>query len=88
MSTCVGECSPSPPVSLQQTSLTSFHPLPRISEEENDLPKFEAAISRDDSIAMAKKFSLTKNIVPTRAHPSVPDNGGLFQTAAGLALVS
>jgi len=54
-------------------------------EEQDDLPKFEAAISRDDSIAMAKQFSRTKQFAPTHSHPSAPDKGGLFETAAGLA---
>jgi len=55
------------------------------SEETNDLPKLENAISRDESIALAKRFTAIKKFVPTRAHPSLPDNGGLFETAAGLA---
>jgi len=54
-------------------------------EERDDLPKFEAVISREESMELAKKFALTKNFVPTRAHPSVSDKGGLFETAAGLA---
>jgi len=54
-------------------------------EEQNDLPKFEDAISHDDSVKLAKSFSRTKQLAPTRSHPSAPDKGGLFQTAAGLA---
>ncbi|KAG8989531.1 hypothetical protein FRB95_005451 [Tulasnella sp. JGI-2019a] len=54
-------------------------------EEQNDLPKFEAAISREESTRLAKSFATTKNFVPTRAHPSISDKGGLFETAAGLA---
>ncbi|KAG8955337.1 hypothetical protein FRC04_008688 [Tulasnella sp. 424] len=55
------------------------------SEEENDLVKFEAAIPREESEALAKSFQRTKAFVPTRSHPSAPDKGGLFQNAAGLA---
>ncbi|KAG8919388.1 hypothetical protein FRC00_011417 [Tulasnella sp. 408] len=55
------------------------------SEEENDLPKLEAAIPREESEALAKSFQRTKNFVPTRAHPGAPDKGGLPETAAGLA---
>jgi len=54
-------------------------------EETNDLPKLEAAISRNESIALGKDFARTKNFVPTRSHPSVSDKGGIFETAAGLA---
>jgi len=49
-------------------------------EEEYDLPKFEKAISREHSIAMAKSFDRTKKF----AHPSAPDKGGPFETVAGL----
>ncbi|KIO31868.1 hypothetical protein M407DRAFT_241621 [Tulasnella calospora MUT 4182] len=55
------------------------------SEEENDLVKFEAAISREESEAMAKSFQRAKKFAPTHSHPNAPDKGGLFQTAAGLA---
>ncbi|KAG9051307.1 hypothetical protein FS837_009574 [Tulasnella sp. UAMH 9824] len=55
------------------------------SEEENDLVKFEAAIPREESERLAKKFQRTKHFVPTRSHPSAPDKGGLPETAAGLA---
>jgi len=54
-------------------------------EEEHDLPKLEAALFRDDSIVMANNFASTKTFVPTRSHPSAPDKGGFFETAAGLA---
>jgi len=53
------------------------------TEEEHDLPKFEGVISRDDSLALAKSFSRTKNFVPTRSHPSAPDKPP-FETLAGL----
>ncbi|KAG8928560.1 hypothetical protein FRC01_005739 [Tulasnella sp. 417] len=58
------------------------------SEEENDLVKFETAIPREESEALAKSFQRTKHFVPTRSHPNAPDKGGFFETAAGLAAVS
>ncbi len=35
-------------------------------EETSDLPKFEAAISREESCNLGKSFNRTKNFVPTR----------------------
>ncbi|KAG9051306.1 hypothetical protein FS837_009573 [Tulasnella sp. UAMH 9824] len=55
------------------------------SEEENDLVKLEEAIPREESESLSKSFQRTKHFVPTRSHPSAPDKGGLFETAAGLA---
>ncbi|KAG8897359.1 hypothetical protein FRB99_008208 [Tulasnella sp. 403] len=55
------------------------------SEEEQDLVKMERALPPDESTQMAKSFQRTKMFVPTRSHPSAPDKGGLFETAAGLA---
>jgi len=53
------------------------------TEEEHDLPKFEKAISKEDSQAMAKSFGRTKMFVPTRSHPGAPDKPP-FETLAGL----
>ncbi|UJR34954.1 hypothetical protein I4U23_027732 [Adineta vaga] len=38
------------------------------SEEENDLPKFEQSITPKISAELAKKFELTKMMVPTQPH--------------------
>jgi len=38
------------------------------SEEENDLPKFEQAITPDVSASLAQQFELTKMLVPTQPH--------------------
>ncbi|CAF1191237.1 unnamed protein product [Adineta steineri] len=38
------------------------------SEEENDLPKFERAITPEISASIAKQFELTKMLVPTQSH--------------------
>ncbi|KAF9137832.1 hypothetical protein BG015_002595 [Linnemannia schmuckeri] len=52
-------------------------------EEENDLIQFEKAISNDESLELSKKFQLTKKFVPTRSHPSAP-NQPPFETVVGL----
>lgn len=59
-----------------------------VSEEQNDLAKLEKAMPREESESLAKSFQRCKHFVPTRSHPSAPDKGGLFETAAGLAMVS
>ena len=47
---------------------------PHIKEEESeDLPKLESKLSREESVATAKEFQMTKKFVPTRSHPSAPD---------------
>ncbi|KAJ5146158.1 uncharacterized protein N7515_000722 [Penicillium bovifimosum] len=51
-----------------------------IKEEENDdLPKLEAALSQEDSEGYAKSFGRTKMFVPSRSHPSAPDKPPLRQ---------
>ena len=42
-------------------------------EEQDDLPKLEQVLSREDSSHMASDFQRTKKFVPTRSHPSAPD---------------
>ncbi|CRL31061.1 unnamed protein product [Penicillium camemberti] len=55
-----------------------------IKEEENDdLPKLEAALSEEDSESYAKSFGRTKMFVPSRSHPSAPDKPP-YETAVGL----
>lgn len=43
------------------------------SEELKDLPMLEAKISEEDAKAAAASFKRTKKFVPTRAHPSAPN---------------
>jgi len=52
-------------------------------EEDNDLPKLEKAISREESKSLAKSFERTKKFVPTKSHPSAPDKPP-FETVVGL----
>lgn len=52
-------------------------------EETDDLPKLENAIPDGNSSQMAKSFQRTKMFVPTRSHPSAPDQPP-FETVAGL----
>ena len=53
-------------------------------EEADDLPLLEKHTPADESATLAKSFDRTKMFIPTRSHPAAPDNGGLFETAAGL----
>jgi len=52
-------------------------------EERDDLPKFEAKITDEDSARISKSFERTKKFVPTRSHPGAP-NKPPFETVAGL----
>ncbi|RSH94906.1 hypothetical protein EHS25_004712 [Saitozyma podzolica] len=52
-------------------------------EEQDDLPKLEEVLSREDSKSLASDFERTKKFVPTRSHPSAPDKPP-FETAMGL----
>jgi len=52
-------------------------------EEENDLVKLEEALSAEESADLARQFHLTKKFVPTRSHPSAP-NEPPFETVVGL----
>ncbi|KAK3814556.1 MAG: HHE domain protein [Linnemannia elongata] len=71
----------------------SFEPLLRTiwtdlakhmkEEEESDLVQLEQALSSEESIDLAKSFQRTKKFVPTRSHPSAP-NQPPFETVAGL----
>ncbi|KAK3842659.1 MAG: hemerythrin HHE cation binding domain protein [Linnemannia gamsii] len=52
-------------------------------EEEIDLIKLEQELSNEESFGLANKFHLTKKFVPTRSHPSAP-NQPPFETVVGL----
>ncbi|WVR07338.1 hypothetical protein IAU60_004379 [Kwoniella sp. DSM 27419] len=52
-------------------------------EEERDLPQLEKALGRDESKELAASFQRTKKFVPTRSHPSAPDQPP-FETVVGL----
>lgn len=55
-----------------------------IKEEENDdLPKLEQALTKDESESFSESLGRTKMFVPSRSHPSAPDKPP-FETAVGL----
>ncbi|KAL8931885.1 MAG: hypothetical protein Q9216_007040 [Gyalolechia sp. 2 TL-2023] len=54
-------------------------------ESQEDMPRLEAKLSRDESQALAKSFERTKMITPTRSHPSAPDRPYAENFAAMLA---
>lgn len=41
-------------------------------EREEDMPRLEKILPREESEAIARQFQRTKNIVPTKSHPSAP----------------
>lgn len=41
-------------------------------ERDEDMPRLEGLISREESERIARQFQRTKNIVPTRSHPAAP----------------
>jgi hypothetical protein len=53
-------------------------------EEETDLPELEAKLSREESAELAKKFSKTKKLSPTRSHPYATSFEPPFETALAL----
>ncbi|KAL1651350.1 hypothetical protein SLS58_000690 [Diplodia intermedia] len=52
-------------------------------EKNEDMPRLEALLRPDESKALAAEFLRTKKIVPTRSHPSAPNQPPL-ETLAGL----
>lgn len=52
-------------------------------EEENQLPRLEAALSEDQSDGLRKSFNRTKIFMPSRAHPHAPSKPP-FETVVGL----
>ena len=41
-------------------------------ESNEDMPRLEGLISREESQRIAQQFQRTKNIVPSRSHPAAP----------------
>jgi predicted metal-dependent hydrolase len=41
-------------------------------EKDEDMPRLEGLLPREESEALARTFQRTKNIVPTRSHPTAP----------------
>ncbi|KAF3492091.1 HHE domain-containing protein [Arthroderma uncinatum] len=52
-------------------------------EEQEDLVKLENSLANNESEALATSFKRTKAFVPSRPHPSAPNNPP-FETAVGL----
>lgn len=51
-------------------------------EKNEDMPRLERLISRGESERIARQFQRTKNIVPSRSHPSAPTEYYLENLAA------
>ncbi|KAL8947540.1 MAG: hypothetical protein Q9222_006189 [Ikaeria aurantiellina] len=54
-------------------------------ESEEDMPRLEEKLSREESQALAQSFERTKMITPTRSHPSAPNRPYFENFAAMLA---
>ncbi|CAO1597548.1 MAG: hypothetical protein LQ349_005816 [Xanthoria aureola] len=54
-------------------------------ESEEDMPRLEEKLSREESQALARSFERTKMITPTRSHPSAPNRPYFENFAAMLA---
>jgi len=52
-------------------------------EKQEDMPRLESLLSREESQELARQFQRTKNIVPTRSHPSAPTSY-VFESLAAL----
>jgi len=64
--------------------LTDLHE--HIEHESNeDMPRLEKLLSREESAALARSFERTKMITPTRSHPSAPNRPWFENVAALLA---
>ncbi|KAL8708417.1 MAG: hypothetical protein Q9220_006707 [cf. Caloplaca sp. 1 TL-2023] len=54
-------------------------------ESEEDMPRLEEKLSREESQALAQSFERTKIFTPTRSHPSAPNRPYFENFAAMLA---
>ena len=52
-------------------------------ESNEDMPRLEKILRRDESEALARSFQRTKMITPTRSHPSAP-NKPYFENVVAL----
>lgn len=69
---------------LLEQLLTDLHT--HIEHESNeDMPRIEKLLSREESQQLANQFERTKMILPTRSHPSAPNKPYFENFAAMLA---
>lgn len=54
-------------------------------ESEEDMPRLEGKLSKEESQDLARSFERTKMITPTRSHPSAPNRPYFENLAAMLA---
>lgn len=86
--TTLYELQDTPPSSPKFTSLLeelmdNLHH--HIEHEKNeDMPRLEKLLSREESEALALQFKRTKKFVPTRSHPSAPTSSWAFEGIAAL----
>ena len=53
-------------------------------EKNEDMPRLEKVLSKEESESIAKQFMRTKQIVPTKSHPEAPTNHWAIEGLAGL----
>ncbi|EAW09870.1 HHE domain protein [Aspergillus clavatus NRRL 1] len=54
-----------------------------MSEEAEDIPRLDSALSEEESVGLSQSLNRTKIFVPSRSHPSAP-SAPPFETAVGL----
>ncbi|CAF9933571.1 hypothetical protein IMSHALPRED_009398 [Imshaugia aleurites] len=69
---------------LLDTLLTDLHEHIE-HESQEDMPRLEEILSREESKSLANYFEKTKLIIPTRSHPSAPNKPYFENFAAMLA---
>lgn len=57
-------------------------------ERDEDMPRLEAKLPKEESEKIAKSFARTKMIVPTKSHPDAPTSSPLTEGLAGLMAAS
>lgn len=69
---------------LLETLMKDLHE--HIEHESNeDMPRLEKLLSKEESQALAQQFERTKLITPTRSHPSAPNRPWFENVVALLA---
>lgn len=69
---------------LLETLLTDLHEHIE-HESQEDMPRLEEILTREESKSLANYFEKTKLILPTRSHPSAPNKPYFENFAAMLA---
>ncbi|KAH6676331.1 hypothetical protein B0J14DRAFT_651753 [Halenospora varia] len=53
-------------------------------QAQEDMPRLEATISKEEYEVIARRFARTKELVPTKSHPDAPTSHWIIKGLAGL----